>query len=91
MIIHKLSYSVFDFVLKFLDSHKLERSLLHMMKDDDIGLESLYIHVSLNAMPNPFDVIRERLAMVDLAFGDDLKASIHLILGSHRLLFLQIM
>ena len=61
-----------------------------MMKDDDIGLESLYIHVSLNAMPNPFDAIRERLAMVDLAFGD-LKASMHLILGSHRLLFLQIM
>ena len=53
-----------------LESHELGRSVLYMVKDDETGKETLSRHIDLNAVHDPFVAIRERLAMVDLNFGD---------------------
>ena len=51
-----------------LQSHELGRSLLHMVRDEDDGLGSLSRRIHIDAPQNPFDVVRARIAAVDLAF-----------------------
>ena len=48
-------------------SHELGRSLLHMIRDDDIGLDILSRRSHSSAPLNPFDAVRARIAAVDLA------------------------
>lgn len=56
-----------DFELE-LESHELRRSLLFMVRDDDVGLDNLLWCIDFNAPPNPFDVIWERFPAIDMAF-----------------------
>ena len=55
-----------------LESNKLGRSLLFMVHDDEDGLHMYAQRDHRDAPPypivNPFDVVRERLAVVDLTF-----------------------
>jgi hypothetical protein len=55
-----------------LESHALGRSLLLMVRDDDDGLRSYYERQNAEPLPptavDAFDVVRQRLAAVDLAF-----------------------
>ena len=60
-----------------LESHELGRSLLFMVRDDDIGFESLSRVVPLATPANPFDLIRERLAAAGSAIRD-LHVHVHL-------------
>ena len=53
-----------------LESHELGRSLLFMIRDDDMGFNTLPTHSGIDAPTNPFDEIRERLAAVDSAILD---------------------
>lgn len=53
-----------------LESHDLDQSLLYMVRDDGTGLEGHARHIDINVAPNPFDAIRERLAVVDWDFMD---------------------
>lgn len=50
-----------------LESHELGRSLLFMVGHDDVGFDSLPHLPPIEPRINPFDVVRERLAAVDLA------------------------
>ena len=59
-----------------LQSHELGRSLLFMIRNDDTGLPILQRQDSVGIPVNPFDVIRERLAAVDLAIND-LRPHVH--------------
>ena len=51
-----------------LQTHELGRSLLHMLDDDDAGMEMYAQRMQLDAPSNPFDSIRTRLAEIDSAF-----------------------
>ena len=51
-----------------LETHELGRSLLLMLRDDDIGLHAPPLPLPLAATVNPFDAIRSRLAALDSAF-----------------------
>ena len=53
-----------------LESHELGRSLLFMIHNDDAGLPGFHLHEPIVVPDNPFAVIRERLAAVDLAIHD---------------------
>lgn len=57
----------FDFEAA-LESHELGRSLLLMVRDDDVGLQSLPPRQIAVSPVNPFDAIRARIAEVDHAF-----------------------
>lgn len=48
-----------------LNSHELGRSLLCMLRDDDIGLDGLHIQEARDMQTNPFDELRSRLAAAD--------------------------
>lgn len=61
-----------------LESHELGRSLLFMIRDEDMGFPTCPRQNVVNAPNNPFDVIRERLAAADLAIRD-LHAQVHLL------------
>lgn len=50
-----------------LETHELGRSLLFMIRDDDMGLHTLPPPASYIAPVNPFDAVCERLAAVELA------------------------
>lgn len=50
-----------------LQSTELGRSLLAMIQDDDDGLYNLPHLATIDSPVNPFSVVRERLASVDLA------------------------
>ena len=50
-----------------LECHELGRSLLFMVRDDDVGAESLPQRAPILPTANPFDVVRERLAAADMA------------------------
>lgn len=60
-----------------LEAHELGRSLLFMVQDDDMGLNSLPQRVRPTSQPNPFDVVRERLAAVGSTIRD-LHPQVHL-------------
>ena len=64
-----------------LESHELGRLLLFMVRDDDMGLDRLSRRVCPNSWANPFDLVRERLAAVDLAI-QDLHSQVHLVSDS---------
>ena len=61
-----------------LEAHGLGRSLLFMLRDDDMGFNSLPQRVRPESQPNPFDVVRERLAAVGSAIWD-LHPQVHLL------------
>ena len=65
-----------------LESHELGRSLLAMLRDEDIGHNNLPLPASLPPMPSPFDLVRERLAAANLAIRT-LRAQVHLLLPPH--------
>lgn len=65
-----------------LESHELGRSLLFMIRNDDMGLHTLPQRIHFDAPVNPFEDVRERLAAAELAIRDlcpqvTLVASIH--------------
>ena len=51
-----------------LDTHALGRSLLLMLRDEDVGLRDLPAPLHFTAEVNPFEEIRSRLHAVDTAF-----------------------
>lgn len=53
-----------------LESTELGRSLLLMIQDDDDGFDNLPRLTTIDPPVNPFSVVRERLASVDLAMRD---------------------
>ena len=53
-----------------LESHELGRSLLFMIHNDDASLPGFHRHEPIAVPDNPFAVLRERLAAVDLAIHD---------------------
>ena len=53
-----------------LQSHELGRSLLCMIRDDDMGFVAMPRADALLEPTNPFDAVRERLAAADLALRD---------------------
>ena len=53
-----------------LESHDLGRSLLGMLRDDDIGFDMMPRRTPVQDMHNPFDVLRERLAAAGQAIRD---------------------
>lgn len=53
-----------------LETHELGRSLLFMLRNDDVGLDTLPRHVPLEAPANPFEHIRQRLATSAMAIRD---------------------
>lgn len=59
-----------------LGSHELGRALLCMVNDDEDGFGSLPQVVRISPPSNLFDVVRERLAVVDLAIGG-LRPDVH--------------
>jgi len=61
-----------------LESHELGRSLLFMIRDEDMGFPSWPRHSIVNAANNPFEAIHERLAAADLAIRD-LQAQVSLL------------
>ena len=46
-----------------LESHALGQSLLSMLHDDDVRFETFPVQVPFAVRPNPFDAVRERLAV----------------------------
>ena len=62
-----------------LESHELGRSLLLMIRDEDIGLQVPPPRVHFSTPVNPFDAIRSRLAAVDIAF-EALQPQVHVVL-----------
>ena len=50
-----------------MESHELGRSLLFMVGHEDVGFDSLPHLSPVEPRINPFEVVRERLAAVDLA------------------------
>ena len=51
-----------------LQSHDLGRSMLEMVRDDDVGLHQLLPRSQFAPTSNPFEAIRSSLAAVDAAF-----------------------
>ena len=62
-----------------LETHELGRSLLLMLRDEDIGLQILPPPSHFALAANPFDAIRSRLQAVDNAFHA-LRPQVHLVL-----------
>ena len=63
-----------------LESHELGRSFLFMVREDDAGFESFPQHDNLINQSSPFDVVRERLAAIDLAFRE-LQLHVHVVIA----------
>lgn len=61
-----------------LEAYELGRSLLFMVRDDDMGLNNLPQRVRPMSQTNPFDVVRERLAAVGSAIRD-LHPQVHIL------------
>ena len=61
-----------------LQSHELGRSLLFMIRDEDMGFETMARSNAVIAPTNPFDAVRERLAAADFAIRD-LHAQVNLL------------
>ena len=61
-----------------LEAHELGRSLLFMVRDDDMGLNSLPQRIRPMSQTNPFDVVRERLSAVGSAIRD-LHPQVHIL------------
>jgi hypothetical protein len=64
-----------SFMLRFeseaeLHSTDLGRSLLSMVNDEDEGFDNLPCLQTIDPPLNPFDVVRQRLAAVDLAINE---------------------
>lgn len=53
-----------------LESNFLGRSLLHMIRDDDAALPDTQHHNFVDAQTNPFNAVRERLAIAELAIQE---------------------
>jgi hypothetical protein len=53
-----------------LESHELGRSLLFMIRNDDMDIHTLPQRVPFDAPVNPFEAVRERLAAAELAIRD---------------------
>jgi hypothetical protein len=71
-----------------LETHKLGRSLLLMLRNDDVRFDCLARRVDIKAHANPIDVVRERLAATAMAIEDlhmQVRPSRSLILGPHSL------
>ena len=65
--------NLWELMLRFdseaeLQSHELGRSMLLMVRDDDVGLHQLLPRTQSTATVNPFDAIRTMLAAVGTAF-----------------------
>ena len=60
-----------------LETHELGRSLLFMIRDEDMGDEGLPRHDPPDAPTNPFADVRERLAAMDYAIRD-LRPQVHM-------------
>jgi hypothetical protein len=63
-----------------LESHELGRSLLFMVRDDVVGIDSLPRLSPIDPPINPFNVVRERLAAVDFALNG-LHPQVHPLMG----------
>ena len=59
-----------------LGSHELGRALLCMVNDDEEGFGGLPQVVRISPPSNPFEMVRERLAAMDLAIGG-LRPDVH--------------
>lgn len=68
-----------------LESHELGRSLLFMVGHEDVGFDNLPHLSPIEPHINPFDVVRERLAAVDLALHG-LHPQVHLIMHSFSII-----
>ena len=72
-----------------LQSHDLERSMLQMVRDDDVGFHQTLPRLQFAPTSNPFDAIRSSLAAVDTAL-QGMQPQVHLGLdvpllhGAHR-------
>ena len=68
-----------------LESHALGRSLFILVRDgdSDVGLEHLSRSTQIEALANPFDALRARLATVDLAICG-LHAQVQFTIGFYR-------
>ena len=53
-----------------LESHELGRSLLFMIRDDDVGLISTPLPAPVQVVDNPFNDVRERLAAAAMAIRE---------------------
>ena len=53
-----------------MESTELGRSLLHMVREQDVGFESLPRFTTIIPPTNPFDVVRKRLAAAGRAIHD---------------------
>ena len=69
-LMHRFDYET------VLESHELGRYLLNMLVDDDIGFPTLSSQLPLVARPNPFEAVRERLAVAASAIRE-LHAEVH--------------
>ena len=58
------------------ETHELGRSLLFMIRDDDMGFEGLPRDDPPDARTNPFTDVRERLAAMDSAIRE-LQPQVH--------------
>ena len=65
-----------------LQSHELGRSMLQMVRDDDVGLHQLLPRTLSAPAPNPFDAIRTSLVAVDTAF-QGMQPQVHVGLDVH--------
>ena len=63
-----------------LESHELGRSLLFMVRDNGVGFDSLPRLSPIDLPINPFNVVRDRLAAVDLALNG-LHPQVHPLMG----------
>jgi hypothetical protein len=61
-----------------LESTELGRSLLFLIRNDDAEMNVLPRHVRIPPQENPFDALRQRLAIADMAIRD-LHAQVHLV------------
>ena len=59
-----------------LKTHELGRSLLCMIRNDDIEVDTFPVQLPFVTRPNPFDAVRERLAEAATAIHD-LHARVH--------------
>ena len=64
-----------------LQSHDLGRSLLSMVREEDVGLDNLPLRATLPPQPSPFDLVRERLAAAGSAI-QTLRTQVHPVLAA---------
>lgn len=69
-----------------LETHELGRSLMLMLRDEDIGLPIVPPPLHFVAAVNPFEAIRSRLHAVDNAF-QGLRPHVHLVVVCSRQFF----